>query len=649
MQRFFFLIAIILLLSCSNKKGEPFVKRVGEKGCFIEIPKNILHKDFLLAARIKSLDKSAKKQKLRLDAGQRLYKPVWVRFEKENDTLKMFAMSGLQHRKNRKNGKKAWQTFSIMEETEKSIIVDWTAFFCRGIGGVDPYNEKTQPAPSIDSLNSILNIRIDGTNLEVLVRYAFEEDEETLVALVQKSFLLLPELEMKKRLYDARVGYHTTKIAGSKYINRFRLIPSDTSAYFSGKKTPPIHPIVFYIDDAFPTLWKKAIRVGILDWNKAFERIGFKEVIQVRDFSNEDDDFNPIDFKYNCFHYVHSDFPNAQGNHWSDPRTGEILQADVLFYSNILSLLQKWYFLQTASYNPLARQRTLPDSVTFRILRYAAAHEIGHCLGLEHNFRASYAFNTEDLRNPDFTEKYGTTPSIMDYARFNYVAQPCDNVKNVYPPLLGVYDHYSIKIGYQYLQNENTDSVAKWIDKKSGDPLFLCSRLSPSSLQIDPSVQSKDLGNDLVASSQYGIANLRVILENIEEWNIDSSNPFDGFPATYEDLENCYFDYVESVIPLIAGCYKYKTRSGEDQKEYVQKKESIQALKFIIRELQTGYRFLHQSEKYAGDRRKAITERREKIRKKLLSNAMKNKIEEAETHTGFSYKYYNKILQEINF
>lgn len=148
--------------------------------------------------------------------------------------------------------------------------------------------------------------------------------------------------------------------------------------------------------------------------------------MQAKTYAEAGPEFDPNDIRFNCFRYVVSDFPNAMGKHWVDPRSGEILQADVLFHSNVIALLRKWYFLQTSAYHPAARTKTLPDDITAQLIRYAAAHEIGHCLGLEHNFKASYAYNTEDLRRPEFTERYGTTPSIMDYARFNYVAQPGD-------------------------------------------------------------------------------------------------------------------------------------------------------------------------------------------------------------------------------
>lgn len=648
---YFLLIPIILFGNrgglCDNRH------EIKSNGCKIEMPKELLLRDFLIASRVENIEKSSKKQKIRIDSGQRLYDPVWVVFEKEGHNFKIIAKGARCKVRNRRC-QTGWYSIPIIKETEKSFVLDFTKFFLNPIIGVDPYNERTAPAPLIDSLNRVLSVNVDNSNVEVRVQYAFENDSKPQHLIVQKSLIVLPENKMKGRLYDSRVGYHTTRVCGKRYINRFRIEPSDKVAYFLGEKTSPVKPIVFYVDDAFPPLWKKAVRAGILDWNLAFNAIGFTDVIKVKNYSEGGMDFNPNDFKNNCFKYVKSDFANAQGKHWVDPRTGEILQADVLFYDDVILLLHKWYFLQTAAYNPIARQKHLPDSVMFRILRYAAAHEIGHCLGLEHNFRASYAFDTDSLRSPNFTSKYGTTPSIMDYARFNYVAQPGDGVINIYPPILGPYDYYSIKVGYQYLQNE--EQISNWIESKQNDPLFLCDRASAGVVISDPAVQSRDLGNNNIASAKYGIANLHVILQNIDSWSenqedvLNQKDAFIDLPISFEDLVDCYFSYVENVIPVIAGCYQYETNTDRLRQEYVSKDESIKAVKFIYREITEGYLFLleNQSNVYDGklSREEIVLNRREKTLKKLYNNSMKKRIKSAENITLFSYSDYLHFLEK---
>lgn len=646
-----------------------------EKGCFVEIPKAFLDRDFLLGARVVAVSTPANKPKLY--AGQRLYDPLWIRFKQDGERLLMLRpdcknicsdttqQSYPAYARN--SITPIQESWRIEKESDSSITVNWEKFFGEPINGVDPFNSKTVSGRSLSQLTKIQPVHAGDTNLEVNVQYGFDGTGQPFLTIVRKSLLLLPQVPMEPRLNDFRVGYDNIpkrifdsekpSVVSESYITRFRIAPvrKDLPRYLKGEKVRPQQPIVFYIDDAFPALWKKAIRRGILDWNEAFEEIGFKDAMQVRTYSEAGKDFDPDDIRFNCFRYVVSDFSNAMGKHWIDPRSGEILQADVLFHSSVISLLQKWYFLQTAAYNPAARNKQLPEQVLEHLIRYAAAHEVGHCLGLEHNFRASYSYKTEDLRNPVFTERYGTTPSIMDYARFNYVAQPGDGVKNVFPPIIGIYDKYAIRIGYAYLPHEDRRTVTGWIDKGQENPMLRHGRMNPSPVPTDPSVQSSDIGNDPVASATYGINNLKQILEHIAVWNKDnaSDNPFNGMPADYSDLQKAYFDHLEHVIPFIGGVISYERQGNASSRksDFISRTDTEKAVRFLLDELIQGHKFLHTDSvcRYAGNQTGAIIKAQKQIIEKMFSRIVIEHICESEQYTGFGLNDYFEMASEALF
>ena len=265
--------------------------------------------------------------------------------------------------------------------------------------------------------------------------------KEPFTAVMTRTFLLLPEEPMRPRLADPRInifwqGYSEFSNEGNGmkplyYANRWRLEPKDEAAYRRGELVEPKKPIVFYIDNAFPEMWKPYMKYAVEVWQKAFENIGFKNAIIAKDFPTNDPEFDPDNLKYSCIRYSPSSVANAMGPSWTDPRTGEIINASVYVYHNVIKLVQDWRFLHTAAVDSDVRKVVLDDEIIGDCIRYVVSHEVGHCLALMHNMSASAAIPVDSLRSPSFTQKYGTTYSIMDYARNNYVAQPGDKEKGV--------------------------------------------------------------------------------------------------------------------------------------------------------------------------------------------------------------------------
>ncbi|MDP2542520.1 zinc-dependent metalloprotease [Tenacibaculum discolor] len=420
---------------------------------------------------------------------------------------------------------------------------------------------------------------------------------------LSNSMILLPKTPMKRRYFDERVGWFTSsqtdygldaqKSKSVTYLDRWRLEvkDEDLKKFKRGELVEPKKQIVYYIDRATPKKWRKYIKQGIEDWQVAFEAAGFKNAIIAKDAptKEENPDWSPEDVRYSVVRYLASPIPNANGPHVSDPRSGEILESDINWYHNVMTLLHNWYFVQTAAINPEARTNKFKDEIMGRLIRFVSSHEVGHTLGLPHNMGSSVAYPVDSLRSAEFTKKNGTAPSIMDYARFNYVAQPEDKGVALMPNI-GPYDKYAINWGYRPIidksAKEEKSVLNKWIKEKAGNPVYRFGHQQVRNI-IDPSSQTEDLGDDAMKASAYGIKNLQRILPRLEEWTTEDGETYEELKTMYGQVVGQFNRYMGHVSSNIGGVYEYFKTSDQDGAVYIHvpKEHQKRALQFVNDEL----------------------------------------------------------------
>ncbi|MDT0293989.1 zinc-dependent metalloprotease [Mesonia ostreae] len=476
------------------------------------------------------------------------------------------------------------------DSISKNTVIDVSDLFEKDIAalGFPQGRRKQYKISSLDANRSYIDtIRSFPENIEVRHVKTYKASNPpsnsstgSISLEFSNSMILLPKTPMKRRYFDERVGWfargqtdyglNVQKSKKVKYLDRWKLEvkEEDKQKFLDGELVEPKKQIVYYVDRATPKQWIPYIKQGIEDWQVAFEAAGFKNAIIAKEAPSkeEDPDWSPEDVRYSVVRYLASPIPNANGPHVSDPRSGEILESDINWYHNVMTLLRNWFFVQTAAINEDARGVEFKDEVMGRLIRFVSSHEVGHTLGLPHNMGSSVAYKVEDLRKPEFTSKYGTAPSIMDYARFNYIAQPGDGDVALMPNI-GIYDKYAISWGYKPIfdktAKEEKPILDEWILAHAGDPMYRFGSQQSGST-IDPSSQTEDLGDDSMLASEYGIKNLKRIVPNLIEWTAEDGKDYQDLDDLYTQVLSQYNRYMGHVAANIGGVYEhYKTYDQE--------------------------------------------------------------------------------------
>ncbi len=467
------------------------------------------------------------------------------------------------------------------------------------------FNKYYKDAYKITRLQSdksyIESIRTYPKNTEFRAVQTFTaQNNETVTFELNSSLILLPDTLMTPRYFDERVGYFADYkidfdrdpqgVKATRMVKRWRLEPrqEDMEKYKNGELVEPEKPIIFYIDPATPAKWIPYLMQGVNDWQTAFEKAGFKNAIMAKRAPSREEDstWSLEDARFSAIVYKPSAVADASGPHISDPRTGEILESHINWYHNVMSLLHDWYFIQCSPLDTGAQKMTFDDELMGQLIRFVSSHEVGHTLGLRHNFGSSFTTAVENLRNSEFLKEHGHANSIMDYARFNFVAQPEDRIpRELLFPRINIYDNWAIEWGYRLFPEIN-DPIAElpkmneWvIEKLKDNRLWFGTETNPN----DPRSQAEDLGDNQMKANELGIKNLKIVVANLSKWTKVPDADYENLKSTYNQVVTQYLRYTGHVAKWIGGIYETPKRVEQagDIYVFVEKAKQKEAFDYL--------------------------------------------------------------------
>jgi hypothetical protein len=564
------------------------VHRVDDRWLF-EVPDSLVGRDFLLVSRIAGVPANFGGF---LSAGTSIEERV-VRWGRQRDrvilrTIAFDAVAddslpiSLSVASNNVGAILAAFPIEAFGKDSASYVVDATSFFggdTPALSGLSPAQRRQYQVRRLDPARSFVTaVKSFPMNVEVRHTQTYDAGEPpsdrasgTISLEMRQSLVALPTTPMRPRYADPRAGFFAVtrvnygldvqKADSQSFIRRWRLEPKDPAAYARGELVEPVTPIVYYIDPATPTRWRKYVRMGIEDWQKPFEKAGFKNAIIAKDAPTpaEDPDWDPEDIRYSVVRWAASLVRNAVGPSTSDPRTGEIIESDITFYHNHIRSYRNRLLIETAAANPVARTLDMPEELMGETMRKVITHEVGHAIGLPHNMIASSSIPIDSLRSVSFASRYGVSLTIMDYARQNYVAQPGDKLAPTdFVRRLGPFDDFIVNWGYRVIPEARTPEeerpiLDRWLREQSGPMSY---RYLPQFLAgTDPRSQTEDVGDDPLRASTFAVENLKRVVPNLVAWTTRPGDDYSELNELYGEALGMWFRYMGHVVTVVGGMY----------------------------------------------------------------------------------------------